>query len=881
MLSGSDSNGRGSKSNKQDKHIGEIFKALGEDRILQIYESIGFRVKNKSNGWANGSAIGREDKNPSAGVNLKTYMYSDRATGESMHMCSALVKYGGHPNYQSARLYLATAAGYKGLTKGMNEGAITNVDQEVAVNKFLQAKKPITQASLDANNVGAAKRYGKNGKTSVVIMVPSVNKYGGDVGFGFYFVPYEKGKTFGKPFTDKNNKDKHGGKDGWCGKDGIRNMSTAEIVFKVEGLTDMLALWDVIKDHRKYVVITNLNGCMETPKPDHLATLKNKNVVVIGDADEPGRDGAIKWAEAAATVAKSVRNVTLGQEIEEKHGQDIRDWVLDGGTFEELMTIVESTPKATLTRAKMYIDLDQFEPHRDVLRVRQHMIESNVPPDLFDSGGEFAMVTGDQIRQHTKSTFRTTVAKHVVFQVERGDELLPKPPPRELSDSILEYGARGFPKLNGISTAPALLESGHILCEKGYDEESGYLIEPEFDIKVSMSPTQGDAVKAKHVLGMLVKDYPFSDVASEANAMALLITAVGLPIFTRDGNSVPLFAVSASVQGSGKTHLCQLASLLGFKQDTFLTCGKQRPEEIEKKIITSLKHGQRYILLDNQPEGKPLSNDSIAAMITGSTVFGRGAYERDARVNTDVLWMATGNHLQIGDDLKRRTILIELQVDALQPSARKFRGDPHLWVKNPENRGTVYHAVYTMINAWVAAGRPVDESQESLGSFNLWAEIVAGVLAYAGVEGFRANKDKVNRGSQSEEAWHAMIQAWWTGHEDDSIHLGDLFQVDGVMDDPNIEMAMPECLAKVPAGDDQHKRRAWIMGRHLAASMKNQLFRLTTISQDGTTSPVCVKLVRGKRDKISISWKLERFGESTKNRPDNGKNAPDFTDDVF
>jgi hypothetical protein len=105
-----------------------------------------------------------------------------------------------------------------------------------------------------------------------------------------------------------------------------------QIAWKVEGPSDLLALWSVIPPEKRdnHLVVTNSDGCAGTPKPWMLPLFAGRIVAIVGDADEPGQAGAAKWAAWAATVASEVRLIRpeqLGLEVKKDHGNDLRDWL--------------------------------------------------------------------------------------------------------------------------------------------------------------------------------------------------------------------------------------------------------------------------------------------------------------------------------------------------------------------------------------------------------------------------------------------------------------------------------------------------------------------------------------------------------------------------
>ena len=128
---------------------------------------------------------------------------------------------------------------------------------------------------------------------------------------------------------------------GLIGLSGLRNLSDAEIVVKVEGSTDLLRTWDAIPptERNRYSVITNANGCNENPSPEAVELVREKTVYVVGDADTPGQAGALKWATAFATTAKEVFSVKLPYPVEESHGKDIRDYFNEEKTFDDFLKL--------------------------------------------------------------------------------------------------------------------------------------------------------------------------------------------------------------------------------------------------------------------------------------------------------------------------------------------------------------------------------------------------------------------------------------------------------------------------------------------------------------------------------------------------------------
>lgn len=76
---------------------------------------------------------------------------------------------------------------------------------------------------------------------------------------------------------------------------------------------------------------------------DHAAPLAGRNVIIVPDNDEPGRNHATHVARTLDGVAKSVRVVNLpGPNTK---GRDVSDWIADGGSRDELLELARLTPE--------------------------------------------------------------------------------------------------------------------------------------------------------------------------------------------------------------------------------------------------------------------------------------------------------------------------------------------------------------------------------------------------------------------------------------------------------------------------------------------------------------------------------------------------------
>lgn len=151
----------------------------------------------------------------------------------------------------------------------------------------------------------------------------------------------------------------YGSKPGLVGVHAIERLKLAgmaDVVWKVEGLTDLLALQAVIPEQLRdrHLVVTNANGAGELPKWP-AAMLARVDCRVVHDADVPGQTGAEAWARAIAAQSVDgavVRNVVLPYPIEETHGKDLRDWLAERHSYGDLLTLGDQTAPTSVARTE-------------------------------------------------------------------------------------------------------------------------------------------------------------------------------------------------------------------------------------------------------------------------------------------------------------------------------------------------------------------------------------------------------------------------------------------------------------------------------------------------------------------------------------------------
>lgn len=345
-------------SNKWQQFNRDILDAL---HLQSEYAAVGIDITSKypnDSGWLECRANGREDKSPSAGINVgadhpargryKEFVGERR----NMSFFEAMAVFGGHADWKEARKYYAQKTGTKfpsGRPPKSPEDKLKFRDWNEKLAYSWATKKAGVDAAV-IRPVGARLADWPTTGRITVLAFPVFGSHGADdnpTGWILYNVTGQplpldnEGKTAKMLLAS-------GSERGWVGQRGLSILPEAEIVWKVEGTTDLLALESALQRDRpdlqnRHAVISNSNGSMERPDDERIAMLAGKVVYVLHDADKDGENGGERWAAEIARHAIEVRHVRLPLEIKPNHGADVRDWLNQGHTYDDLLMLAANT----------------------------------------------------------------------------------------------------------------------------------------------------------------------------------------------------------------------------------------------------------------------------------------------------------------------------------------------------------------------------------------------------------------------------------------------------------------------------------------------------------------------------------------------------------
>jgi putative DNA primase/helicase len=345
-----------------------------------------------------------------------------------------------------------------------------------------------------------------------------------------------------------------------------------------------------------------------------------------------------------------------------------------------------------------------------------------------------------------KSVKKTVHGEPVIYQA-------PRNPPVSIAPIVKsDAGDWPFNKIAGVITAPTIRRDGSILFREGYDKKTKLLlVAPPPMPRLIEHPTQDDAKSASRRIATLFENFPFVDKASQAVAMSAFIT----PIVRAAMTVAPLHAISAPTPGSGKSYLVDICVAAVKGNTAPATPIGKTEDETEKRISGCMLQGDPIIVLDNV--NGTLEGDALCQCIERPLVKFRTLGEsKMTEIENKVTIFATGNRIELPDDMRRRSILCTLDAEMERPELRQFTFDPVAEVL--DNRGSYIADALTIVRAYKLAGMP--DCLPRLASFHEWSDMVRSAIVWCGFEDPLKSMEKVRENDTRREALSDFVNEW-------------------------------------------------------------------------------------------------------------------------
>jgi hypothetical protein len=284
-------------------------------------------------------------------------------------------------------------------------------------------------------------------------------------------------------------------------------------------------------------------------------------------------------------------------------------------------------------------------------------------------------------------------------------------------------------RLTGFAETPVFRRDGSLISRPGYDEATGlYYVAPKGLYVPSNAPTLYDAQEASEDLLEVVEDFPFEDDVARSAWLCGLLT----PFVRQDLQGLcPMFVVDANIQGSGKTKLVDLISLVCSGRVLAKMANTTDDDEMRKRLLAVALEGTNCVLLDNVRGalGTPSLESALTAGVVKERVLGEN---RTAQAPLRACWFAGGNNIEYEGDLVRRVLQVRLVSPLERPYERSgFRhADIERWVL--DERPRLVAACLRVWRSYFAAGTPKHKSVP-WGSFERWQDLVFGAVEWLGL----------------------------------------------------------------------------------------------------------------------------------------------------
>jgi hypothetical protein len=410
--------------------------------------------------------------------------------------------------------------------------------------------------------------------------------------------------------------------------------------------------------------------------------------------------------------------------------------------------------------------------------VAQHNADA---PTLFHGAGGLREVVKNQDGATILESVRcervqVIAGENATWTVTPAEAQMPRevaPPAALCSQFIASRGYwKNIPTIKRILTAPFVDRAGNVCTAPGYHaSEQVWLSLPDGYELPDTTPTAANIATAKALLDKLFSEVAFSNPASRANALALmLLPFVRLYIDARNDGQTPMHLCDAPTQSSGKTYVMQIC--LSPFCEVVPTSDKRDEKESQKEIFALLAEGVSYIFIDNVKSS--LGSAEVATAITTGKMRGRvlGASKTET-VSSNIVWAATSNNAQLDADIVSRSILIQLDTNSETPEDREFAFNPVKFIA--QNRADVQAAILTLVRAWLEADRP--NRTKKVSRFPAWEKIIGGILETVGIESFLENYKDARENTDGEtSAWRGFVEAWHVAHGDSFKTVAELLQ---------------------------------------------------------------------------------------------------------
>ena len=297
--------------------------------------------------------------------------------------------------------------------------------------------------------------------------------------------------------------------------------------------------------------------------------------------------------------------------------------------------------------------------------------------------------------------------------------------PEKVVEQILIY-PRHLPTVSALVTHPLVTKSGRIISARGIDPDTRTLMYGEA-IEELRPYSQNEASEAVKEIGALfLEGFEFATTTDRTVAVAMLLTALVRKVL----DQAPGFLITAAQQSLGKTTLARLVHLILTGTDAPVFTWPDDEVEVKKLLLSSLLRSPAMICFDNVGDGLTFRSPALAAVMTSAAFQDRLlGFNRNAVVSTSVLFVLTGNNVELANDEASRFIPTRLITNSASPHKRTFK-HPDVQRYGLEIRDTILRHLVGIVGGY----RQGTERFAPLSRFSQWDAMVRQPLLWTGLD---------------------------------------------------------------------------------------------------------------------------------------------------
>ena len=502
-----------------------------------------------------------------------------------------------------------------------------------------------------------------------------------------------------------------------------------------------------------------------------------------------GKDISDKWCEIlrsanlSTTGTDEVINYLVSQNVGSKRSLK-KDYKSHLGKND---AETKDSQLQELAGYRRLVEYNQLDFNSTVEATEQGVIDVPDALPYFNFGGALAYSTYDKpskkatgiddeappdvpvVKMYNHDSLQLRVERSVLHYKTEYDEAenpikTPVPTPSPVISKMLNNPMPLAPRVTGLVSHPIVSLDGRVINQEGVDDKTGLLLQfGGARFTVPESPTADDSQEAvERIKQILFTEFCFEDDPKTPNlyliaTLAVLLTA----IFRKVIDQAPGSLICANVQGTGKTTLARIIHMIATGRDMPVSSLGGSVEETQKAMLSALLQSPAMLCFDNILDGSEIHDPTLAQVITSPYFQGRIlGKSQEVSVNTNTLFVFTGNNVTVSVDLVRRFLPVRLTTDVSQPETRTFN-HPDIVQHCLNVRSAIIYDCLVIVKAYLDAGAPLDSVGLVGSGFPQWDRMVRfpllGATGTDVVEAMNTNREQ----STEHQAMTGIIEGLW------------------------------------------------------------------------------------------------------------------------